>query len=314
MGIEFKKLTIMDSMYLEKYNNLRPIYISERQSINAIIWEEYYDTFYYRNDTYMVCLIKSRNRNCPMMPMCKTEDIKDVFMEIKNHWNQTLHEPLNMYLVDEVFLEVLKTIPGFMDDFDIVDDRDSYDYMYDAEKLRTLSGKAYHKKKNHLNSFLKNYSGRYEYKSLSCSDIDEIEAFHDTWLDNRDYEDKHGSMRMEENGIHRLFRNCGLIDCELGGVYIDNKLEAYSIGSYAPDIQCAFIHIEKANINIPGLYNFINQQFLINAFPEAKIVNREDDLGQEGLRKAKLSYQPIKLEPKYHIYQKITGFKTSIPE
>ncbi|QHQ61143.1 DUF2156 domain-containing protein [Anaerocolumna sedimenticola] len=314
MGIELKKLTIMDSLYLEKYNNLRPIYISERQSINAIIWEEFYDTHYYCNDMYMMCVIKSRNRNCPMMPMCKIEDIKDVFMEIKSHWNQNLHEPLNMYLVDGVFLEILKTIPGFMDEFDIIDDRDSYDYMYDAEKLRTLSGKAYHKKKNHLNSFLKNYAGRYEYRSLSCADIEEIEAFHDTWLDNRDYEDKHGSMRMEENGIHRLFRNCGLIDCELGGVYIDNKLEAYSIGSYAPDIECAFIHIEKANINIPGLYNFINQQFLIHAFPEAKIVNREDDLGQEGLRKSKLSYQPIRLETKYHIYQKITGVKTAIPE
>jgi hypothetical protein len=117
-------------------------------------------------------------------------------------------------------------------------------------------------------------------------------------------------MRLEENGIHRLFQNCGLIDCELGGVYVDGKLEAYTIGSYAPDIQCAFIHIEKANINISGLYNFINQQFLLHSFPEAKYVNREDDLGQEGLRKAKLSYQPIRLESKYHIYQKVTAVKS----
>ncbi len=312
MGIELKKLTILESMYLEKYSCLRPIYISERQPVNAIIWEEFYDTHYYRNDIYMVCVIKSRNRNCPMMPLCKTEDIPEVFREIKYHWNQELHEPLNMFLIDSTFLDALKTIPGFTDEFDIVDDRDSYDYIYDGEKLRTLSGKTYHKKKNHLNSFLKKYDGQYEYKTLDCSNITEIEAFHNTWLDDRDYEDKHNSIHLEENGIHRLFRNCGLIDCEIGGVYIDNRLEAYTIGSYAPDIQCAFIHIEKANINIPGLYNFINQQFLIHAFPKAKTVNREDDLGQEGLRKAKLSYQPIRLETKYHIYQKITGAKTTL--
>lgn len=304
MGIELKKLTIGDCLGLESYSKLRPAFISERQPINQFIWEEFYDTYYYRNEKYMVNVIKSRGWDAPMMPFCRLDDIKDVFLEIKHHWNEVLKKPLNMYLVDEPFLEAVKTIPGFLDEFTIEDSRDNYDYIYDADKLKTLSGKAYHKKKNHLNSFLKNYAGRYEYKSLDCSDVDEIKQFHNRWLDNRNYEDKHGSIRSEENGIHRLFQYCGLFDFEIGGVYVDGKLEAYTIGSYAEDISCAYIHIEKANINIPGLYNFINQQFLIHAFPNAKIVNREDDLGQEGLRKAKLSYQPIRLEQKYHIYQK----------
>ncbi|MDF2588820.1 MAG: hypothetical protein K0S41_2661 [Anaerocolumna sp.] len=302
MSIEFKKLTIFDGMRFDNYNDLRPVYISERQFVNQLIWEEYYNTQYHYNTTYMMCITGNKELS-PMMPLCKLEDIPTVFAEIKEYWNNTLNQPLNMYLIDETFLETLKMIPGFTEEFRVVDDRDSYDYIYDAEKLKTLSGKAYHKKKNHLNSFLKNYEGRFEYKTLCCSDIDEIEAFHDRWLINRDYEDKHNSIRSEENGIHRIFKNCGMIDCQMGGVYIDGKLEAYSIGSYAPDINCAFIHIEKANINIPGLYNYINQQFLIHAFPDAKFVNREDDLGQEGLRKAKLSYNPIRLERKFHIYQ-----------
>lgn len=65
----------------------------------------------------------------------------------------------------------------------------------------------------------------------------------------------------------------------------------------------AIIHIEKANPEIRGLYPFINQQFIINAFPEALIVNREDDLGIEGLRKAKLSYEPIDYVKKYRVEQ-----------
>ncbi len=303
MDIELKKFNIAEGLWLQNYSDLRPVYISERQFVNQYIWEEFYDTYCYHNETFMMCTTGIKKDNCPMMPLCKLEDIPMVFKEIKNHWNNVLHKPLNMYLIDGIFLEVLKSIPGFNEEFKVVDDRDSYDYIYDAEKLRTLSGKAYHKKKNHLNSFLKNYEGRFEYRTLHCKDIAEIQAFHDCWLDNRDFEDKHNSIRSEENGIHRIFQNCGFVDCQLGGVYIDNKLEAYSIGSYAPDIRCAFIHIEKANINIPGLYNYINQQFLIHSFPDAEIVNREDDLGQEGLRKAKLSYQPIRLEAKYHIYQ-----------
>ncbi|BCJ97872.1 DUF2156 domain-containing protein [Anaerocolumna chitinilytica] len=303
MGIELKKLTLADCMKLDRYSTLRPVYLSERQPVNQFIWEEFYNTHYYQNDTYMMCVIQTNDISGPMMPLCKTEDIPAVFQEIKAYWNQVLGKPLNMYLLDETFINALRTIPGFEEEFKIEDCRDNYDYLYDAEKLRTLSGKAYHKKKNHLNSFLKGYEGRYEFKILDCSNVEEIESFHDRWLDNRDYEDKHGSMRSEENGIHRLFKYCGLVDCQIGGVYIDGNLEAYSIGSYAPEIKCAFIHIEKANINIPGLYNFINQQFLIHCFPEAELVNREDDLGQEGLRKAKLSYQPIRLESKYHIFQ-----------
>lgn len=304
MDIELKKLTIGDCLGLESYSNLRPVIVSERQPINQFIWEEFYDTHYYRNEKYMVCVIKSRGWDAPMMPFCKTEDIKDVFLDIKQYWNEVLNKPLSMYLVDETFLKIIKNIPGFEEEFRIEDSRDNYDYIYDADKLKTLSGKAYHKKKNHLNSFLKNYAGRYEYKTLNCSNVEEIKDFHNRWLDNRNFEDKHGSIRSEENGIHRLFQYCGLFDFSIGGVYVDDKLEAYTIGSYAKEISCAYIHIEKANINIPGLYNFINQQFLLHSFPDAKIVNREDDLGQEGLRKAKLSYQPIKLENKYHIFQK----------
>lgn len=301
--MEFKKFTILDGMQIQNYAELRPVYISERQFVNQYIWEEFYDTHYYKNDTYMVCVMGQKKGFFPMMPLCKVEDIVKVFTEIKDHWNNILHKPLTMYLLDEPFLEVLKTIPGFTEEFKIVDDRNAHDYIYDAEKLRNLSGKKYHKKKNHVNSFLRNYKGRYEYRSLNCSDVDTIREFHKHWLDKREYEDKNNSIRSEENGIHRIFENCGMIDCKLGGVFIDNKLEAYTLGSYAPEIRCAYIHIEKANITIPGLYNYINQQFLTHAFPGAEFVNREDDMGQEGLRKSKLSYKPIRLEAKYHIYQ-----------
>ena len=89
----------------------------------------------------------------------------------------------------------------------------------------------------------------------------------------------------------------------MSGVYIYGHLEAFTIGSFIPLEQMAVIHIEKANPEIRGLYQFINQQFLIEEFPEAVLINREDDLGLEGLRKAKLSYNPIDYARKYQVEQ-----------
>ena len=76
----------------------------------------------------------------------------------------------------------------------------------------------------------------------------------------------------------------------MAGVFIDGRLEAFTIGSYNPVENMAVIHIEKANPEMNGLYQFIKSGFLVHEFPEVEWVNREDDLGIEGLRKAKMSY------------------------
>ena len=95
----------------------------------------------------------------------------------------------------------------------------------------------------------------------------------------------------------------------MGGVYIDGQMEAFTIGSYNPVEHMAVIHIEKANPEINGLYQFINQQFLIEEFPEAEWVNREDDMGLEGLRKAKMTYYPADYARKYLVEQLLNGSK-----
>ena len=111
----------------------------------------------------------------------------------------------------------------------------------------------------------------------------------------------------EVEGIHEILKNCYSINVHMGGVYIDGNLEAFTIGSYNVREKMAIIHIEKANPEIRGLYQFINQQFLINEFPDAVLVNREDDLGLEGLRKAKMSYNPVGFARKYRVIQRQAG-------
>ena len=302
MKFEEKKITPLTQYQLSKYAALRPIYTSEGQFLNQFIWANYYDTTYIAEDSFLFFLINVYKERCTMMPYCKKEDISKAFLSICDDFHDVLHKPLTMYLADETFVEgLLAAIPNIEERFTIREDRDCFDYIYEAEKLRTLSGKAYHKKKNHVNAFLKEYAGRYEYRSLSCKNTAEIKGFHKRWLTEREITDRYDSINSEKTGINQIFENCQDIDCRIGGIYIDNTLEAYSIGSYNPNTKYAYIHIEKANPDCRGLYPFINQQFLTQEFPDALFVNREDDLGQEGLRKSKLSYKPIRLEKKYFI-------------
>lgn len=304
---DFKALTAESFPVINQYLNLRPTFIAERQFVNQYIWAGFYDTTYAINEKALFYKIKVFGDDGCFMPFCKEEDMVSSFLEIKDYFNNELKKPLKMYLADETFVQTLKEVPEIADSFEFIEYRDAFDYIYEAEKLRTLSGRKMHKKKNHLNNFLRNYEGRYEYRRLCCSNMDEVRAFHYEWLKNREitsFNNKNNSIDQEEEGTLRLMTHCSELDYRCGGVYIDDKLMAYSIGSYDPDIECAFIHIEKASSEINGLYNFINQQFLLNEFPEAQFVNREDDLGQEGLRKSKLSYNPLRLEAKYHIIQK----------
>ena len=112
------------------------------------------------------------------------------------------------------------------------------------------------------------------------------------------YED----MKEELIGIKKLFANFDIIKdrLKIAGIFIDGKLEAFTMGEYI-NPNMALIHIEKANPMIRGLYPYINQQFLVNEFSDVEFVNREEDLGIEGLRKAKLSYHPVKFIEKYTV-------------
>lgn len=269
--------------------------------LDTYLWKPYYKPQYYTNDRGLMWIYGTHAETFTVLPLCKTEDLPYCFEDLKNYFNEVLGQKLTLYLADEEALEVLN-LPG--DQYLIEEDRRYFDYVYDAEGLKNLSGKKYHKKKNHVNAFIKEYEGRFEFRQLSCRNKEEILEFLEVWKSEREIEDEYNRVDYEAEGIHYVLNHCNFLKSVVGGVYIDGKLEAFSIGSYSEVERMAYIHVEKANPNIRGLYPFINQQFIVNCFPEALTVNREDDMGLEGLRKAKLSYQPIELVKKYNIIEK----------
>jgi len=302
MNLDFKPIQAEDMEKLASYFCRRPNKTCDSVALDSFIWREYYQVRYAVSDGKAVqWLMEEDGIMHSAMPMCTEEDLPHYFNEMVEYFNQELKIPFKSYLADEEAVEYLhlKESP----DFEVIEQEDLKDYLYDGDAMRTLAGKKLHKKKNHLNSFLKEYEGRYEYRSLNCQDRDAMWKFLDRWREHKG-EEVEQHLDYEVRGIHEILKSCCRLNVRMAGVFVDGVLEAFTIGSYNPLEKMAVIHIEKANAEIRGLYQFINQQFLIHEFPDAVLINREDDLGQEGLRRAKMSYNPCGFARKYLVLQK----------
>lgn len=305
MEYELHELDIKDYSKIKKYFDVCSAKTCEGIINATYIWREYYNVKYIELSNAIAFLCETDGERFMTSPICKKEYIKSSVEEMRRFCHQVLKEKFSMPVVDE---NVAAELMDMQDIYDIKEDRDSFDYVYDANKLRTLSGKAYHKKKNHLNSFLKEYEGRYEYRVMDEKDEDIISEFLNQWYANRT-DRKDAREQGEKKGIERLFKDMHVLSSKdmnisMFGVFIDGMLKAFTMGTYHEGYKTAYVHVEKADPEIRGLYTFINRQFQIECFPEAEYVNREDDLGLEGLRQAKMTYNPIYFEKKYSIKEK----------
>ncbi len=300
MNLEFKKLDAPSISFLTRYYGKRHDRTCDSVILDNFLWADYYHVHYaVCGDEAVLWTMNIFGKQYAALPVCKMEDMPRYFQILERHFNETLGLPLVIYLADEAGVEFLNLPP---ERYQVTELSDSRDYLYSADALKTLSGKKLHKKKNHLNNFLKNYEGRYEYRTLTCADRQNVWVFLDKWREQKGQEVE-GHLDFEVEGIHAILNNCSLLNVRMGGIYIDGRLEAFSIGSYNEREKMAIIHIEKANPEITGLYQMINQQFLIHEFEEAEVVNREDDMGLPGLRQAKMSYAPMDFARKYRITQ-----------
>lgn len=300
----FHKPSFEEAAKLSEIYALRDNNTCDSTVLDTYIWKKFYNTEVYLEDEAAIILMHDEKGYFAAMPYCREEELPKYFSLLKQYFNEELKEPLRIDLADEMSLNIL----GLCDDpeFIIEEETDLKDYLYDAGELRTLAGKKFQKKRNLVNKFMKEYDGRWQYKTMCCVDEYFLEEFMKKWVKKRVEEgvDSEDTLLLEKDGVIDILRNCDKVTFRVGGIFIDEMLEAFTIGSYNSREQMAVISIEKGNSEIPGIYQVINQQFLINAFEEAKVVNREDDMGIEGLRQAKESYNPIGYARKYRVCQK----------
>ena len=175
------------------------------------------------------------------------------------------------------------------------EDRDNFDYLYTRLSLSTLSGKQLHKKKNHVNGFLSNYPD-FTLKKLDtdtkkdASKILDIWAAEQTDLQETDYEAAQQALSLPQ-----IADFLSLI------LYVQGVPVAWCLAELAAQGTIAVVHFEKARTDFRGSYQYINYAFAQSLPEQVVYINREQDLGDEGLRHAKLSYKPERFVKKYRL-------------
>lgn len=195
--------------------------------------------------------------------------------------------PLYLYgIVPDMQPLLEKYFPGL---FEFRSDRDHFDYLYLREDLAHLRGKDFQAKRNHVNKFNKNYVCHYT--PLLLEMIPACLSFYDEWCEQRHCKDDPG-LAHEQQAVHFCLENFRELLLMGGVLWVDNRIIAFTYGvAINHDTFC--VHVEKAFTSYEGAYNVINQR-LAYSLPEDFIyINREEDLGVPGLRKAKLSYRPV---------------------
>ena len=221
------------------------------------------------------------------------DSLRDTIYKAKEHFEKK-GQPFSLRLVPFHVMEIIKeAVP----EMHFIDDRPNYDYIYLTQELIDLKGKAFHGKKNHLNFFKKTYE--YEYVEMTSAMADDAMRFIADFNRRKEVPAHEMEMlKMEEQAMEDVFQNIEKVGYSAGAILIGNNIQAIAIGGQLGK-KTITEHVEKANVEFRGLYQAINNEFCKNVAAKAKYINREEDMGIPNLRKAKLSYKPVKLLEKY---------------
>nr|QGT50106.1 hypothetical protein Helico4rc_2260 [uncultured Helicobacter sp.] len=292
--MEFKALGLEDKPLIDRYLHQDKTSISDTNFTNMFMWRHSREISYsIVNDQLIIQTRYPKQLPFIFYPIGQG-DKKSTINALMNYY-QSLGYPFEIHSLESYQLE--EFLAYFPSAFEVIERRDRFEYIYHLPELIELSGRKYHKKKNHLNRFWQEYP-QTQYESLRDSLIDEVVAVNNAWFDALPNPDD--GLKYENLGINDALKYFDALKIQGGILRYEGEIIAFSFGEVL-NSTTALIHIEKANIAYKGAYQAINQALLKNEFASLRYVNREEDLGIEGLRKAKLSYQPEFLLEKYDV-------------
>lgn len=297
--IKFKRAELEDKELISHYFKHHTSRSCERTFVNVFLWSRHYHvTFAIVEDT-LVFKNEYKENLAFAYPAGEPQNVKKA-LEVLMEYCREKGKPFALYVVTpDNFAQLEEWYPGR---FQITYNEDEADYVYESEKLATLSGKKLHSKRNHINKFKAVYEGRWSYERITKDNLEDCFQMALKWRNQNgcdEDEEKNAEMCVTLNSL-RLFDELELIG---GMLRVDGQIVAITMGE--PICSDTFVvHIEKALSDIPGAYNMINQQFVEHECMDYKYVNREEDTGEEGLRQAKRSYRPVFMIEKGYVTEK----------
>ena len=283
--LEFKKPEITDKQWvnycLAHANSMNCEYTFG----NLFIWSSAYSTEICRYKDFLICRWGKDDDINYSLPLGEG-DFTDAVSAIIEYAKSNGETPV-IYGITEGYLGLMQE--AFTGKFTYKYDEGNNDYIYSTEKMASLSGKKYHGKRNHITNFKKN-NPDWSFEKISKDNIDECLALHSKWIENKDPDDEDYSWEFE--AVKKAFEYFDELDMVGGLIRVNGEVIAYTLGEPQMNGHCFVSHFEKAPADMIGAYPIINQEFTKNCLTQYEYVNREEDLGIEGLRKAKQSYHP----------------------
>lgn len=296
----FSPITLQDRSQLQPIIRQWNFENSDVCFSNLLMWQPTMQTEYALTEQALfIRSYTSKGQMFMQPPILRSDEIlfSDALETALKIFDEEKQAPFFLGVTPDVCARMEQAKPNF---FTFEHDIFSDDYIYDAEKMRTLSGKKMHNKRNHIKKFTSFYSFRYEVYD-ETKHVDACLALNDRWQEHK--EDDEGFINGDQQAIECALLNASALHLKGGVVFINDQIEAFTLGEQLTD-KMALIHIEKANADINGLYPFINQQFVQTAWPDMEWINREEDMGVENIRRAKESYYPERMIEKYSAKKK----------
>lgn len=291
--MDFKPIDISMKQMVEHYTAKWKLECSEYTFSNLLMWGCGGNIMLAEDEQALYILLHWGNERFMFAPLTVEPD---------SEYYQTALDKAAEYMRSNCIPPVFKGISGPIKaaferctGYELTEDRNNSDYVYTMESLRDLAGKKLHAKRNHIHQFMAQYGERYEYVKITGDMMGECVDVYNEWLSEKSPDE---TDNMEPCAIKTLLMHMGTLGIRGGGIRIDGKLAAFTLGQRMDD-NMAVVHIEKADNEIMGLYTVINNQFVQHELTDVKFINREEDMGMEGLRKAKLSYYPAYMIDKF---------------
>ncbi len=291
--LEFKDVLLEDKEWVDQILSKRKYLSCEYCFGNHFIWKNAYKIQIAKINEFYVVLLHDDERGTSFLYPAGSGDIKPVIEALEDYCKEQ-DIALKMHSASREDTEQLEEL--FPDKFEFASDRDNSDYIYTVDSLTNLAGKKLHGKRNHIKRFKEN---NWKFETITKDNFEECLAMNKEWCKINDC-GRDEQLKNECCAIKQSFKYFDELEFFGGLIKIDDKVVAYTIAERIND-DVVVVHLEKAFSSIQGAYPAINREFVANMCQSYKYVNREEDLGVEGLRKAKLSYRPAIILEKFSV-------------
>ena len=296
--IDFKPIEKSDKPIFDKFYSARYYENAHFNFTNLYMWREPFNIQWTLDDDVIYMISEWHGKVAALQPLGAEDKMQGAIAKIIE-WFKSRDKDKKVVIggVEKSFIKELENFPDAK--FYIKPNRENFDYVYLAEDLINLAGRKYHSKKNHLNSFQKNYPMA-NYLPITKEIIPKCREELNDWYENKSPELPNDPfLALERAAINEILDNFCDFNIKGGAIELDGRIIAFTFGEQLNN-DTAVIHVEKADPDIRGAYPAINQGFVAHEWSNMTYINREEDMGFEGLRKAKESYKPIKMIEKFN--------------